>query len=156
MIKQLEKNPYISYTITILIALTIFYFSSLNSQQTGSAGSSIKPIVYHISIFFLLSLFLLISLVKGKNKKFILPVIIISLLYAVSDEIHQSFVSGRSSSFADLGLDSIGIFLGFLLYSISLRYRKIRKDSSSDLLKHSEKVAKKLWDNKEDEVWNNV
>ena len=30
------------------------------------------------------------------------------------------------------------------------------KDKFDDLLKHSEKVAKKLWDNKFDEVWNNV
>ena len=34
--------------------------------------------------------------------------------------------------------------------------KKIRKQDFSDLLKHSEKVAKKLWDNKEDEVWDNV
>lgn len=34
--------------------------------------------------------------------------------------------------------------------------KKIRKEDFSDLLKHSEKVAKKLWDNKEDEVWNAV
>lgn len=32
----------------------------------------------------------------------------------------------------------------------------IIRDDFRDLLKHSEKVAKKLWDNKEDEVWNNV
>ncbi len=34
--------------------------------------------------------------------------------------------------------------------------KKINKEDFSYLLKHSEKVAKKLWDNKEDEVWNNV
>ena len=34
--------------------------------------------------------------------------------------------------------------------------KKVRKEDFSDLLKHSEKVAKKLWDNKEDEVWNDV
>jgi len=38
----------------------------------------------------------------------------------------------------------------------SLIIKKIKKDDFSDLLKHSEKVAKKLWNNKEDEVWNNV
>jgi AbrB family looped-hinge helix DNA binding protein len=32
--------------------------------------------------------------------------------------------------------------------------KKIRIDDFKDLLKHSERVAKKLWDNKEDEVWN--
>lgn len=34
--------------------------------------------------------------------------------------------------------------------------KKIKKEDFSDLFKHSEKVAKKLWDNKEDEVWDNV
>ncbi|MBI2044600.1 AbrB/MazE/SpoVT family DNA-binding domain-containing protein [Candidatus Pacearchaeota archaeon] len=34
--------------------------------------------------------------------------------------------------------------------------KKINNDDFSDLLKHSEKVANKLWNNKEDEVWNNV
>ncbi len=38
----------------------------------------------------------------------------------------------------------------------SLIIKKIKKEDFSDLLKHSEKVAKKLWNNKEDEVWNNV
>ena len=34
--------------------------------------------------------------------------------------------------------------------------KKVKREDFSDLLKHSEKVAKKLWNNKEDEVWNNV
>jgi AbrB family looped-hinge helix DNA binding protein len=38
----------------------------------------------------------------------------------------------------------------------SLIIKKLKRDDFSDLLKHSEKVAKKLWDNKADEVWNNV
>ena len=38
----------------------------------------------------------------------------------------------------------------------SIVIRKIKRDDFSDLLKHSEKVAKKLWDNEEDEVWNDV
>ena len=34
--------------------------------------------------------------------------------------------------------------------------KKIKRDDFRDLLKHSEKVAQKLWNNKEDEVWNDV
>lgn len=34
--------------------------------------------------------------------------------------------------------------------------KKIKREDFRDLLKHSEKVAKKLWDNPEDEVWNDV
>ena len=38
----------------------------------------------------------------------------------------------------------------------SIILKKLKKSDFSGLLKHSEKVAKKLWDNKEDEIWNNV
>ncbi len=38
----------------------------------------------------------------------------------------------------------------------SIIIKKVKKEDFSDLLKHSEKIAKKLWNNKEDEVWNNV
>jgi hypothetical protein len=31
----------------------------------------------------------------------------------------------------------------------------IGEDDFKDLLKHSEKVANKLWNNKEDEIWDN-
>jgi len=34
--------------------------------------------------------------------------------------------------------------------------KKLKKEDFSDLLKHSEKVAEKLWNNKEDEIWNTV
>ncbi|MBS1268978.1 AbrB/MazE/SpoVT family DNA-binding domain-containing protein [Nitrosopumilus sp. Nsub] len=32
----------------------------------------------------------------------------------------------------------------------------LEKEMESDLIKFSEKTAKKLWDNKEDEIWNKV
>tara|TARA_Y100000310_G_scaffold345532_1_gene466148 strand:- start:11545 stop:11778 length:234 start_codon:yes stop_codon:yes gene_type:complete len=33
---------------------------------------------------------------------------------------------------------------------------KVKKSSFKDLLKHSEKVAEKLWGNKEDDIWDTV
>lgn len=33
--------------------------------------------------------------------------------------------------------------------------KKMKNSDFGDLLKHSESVARKLWDNKEDEIWNN-
>ncbi|MBS3092026.1 AbrB/MazE/SpoVT family DNA-binding domain-containing protein [Candidatus Pacearchaeota archaeon] len=38
----------------------------------------------------------------------------------------------------------------------SIILKKIKKSDFRDLLKHSEKVANKLWNNKEDEIWNDV
>ncbi|MBI4239620.1 VanZ family protein [Candidatus Uhrbacteria bacterium] len=36
------------------------------------------------------------------------------VLYAMSDEIHQSFVKGRTASLLDLGVDSFGAFVALL------------------------------------------
>lgn len=56
--------------------------------------------------------------------------------------------------------NSIGISVGDELIVVrngeTLCLRKIKKDEFGDLLKHSEDVARKLWDNKEDEFWNTV
>ena len=44
----------------------------------------------------------------------------ISVLYAVSDEIHQLFVAGRSGQISDVLLDSFGIFCGVLFINLLL------------------------------------
>ena len=41
------------------------------------------------------------------------------VLFAISDEFHQSFVPGRTASFMDIGLDLIGIFCGLAVLKIS-------------------------------------
>jgi len=40
----------------------------------------------------------------------------IGALYAVSDEIHQSFVTGRQGSPLDVGLDAVGVACGIILW----------------------------------------
>ena len=56
--------------------------------------------------------------------------------------------------------NAIGISAGDELIAVrsgeTLCLKKIRKDDFKDLLKHSEKVAEKLWGNKDDEIWDAV
>ncbi|NCN23897.1 MAG: hypothetical protein COU65_00760 [Candidatus Pacebacteria bacterium CG10_big_fil_rev_8_21_14_0_10_42_12] len=40
--------------------------------------------------------------------------LIFTVLYAVSDELHQSFVSGRHGTLRDVGFDSLGAAIAFL------------------------------------------
>ena len=55
---------------------------------------------------------------------------------------------------------SVGINVGDELIAIrngeTLCLKKIKRDDFRDLLKHSERVASKLWGNKEDEIWDSV
>ncbi len=123
MINWLERNTKFSWTITFLLAITIFYVSTLTGGKIGGKGSTINATAYHILIFFLFSLFLFISLIKGKYKELISLGIILSFAYALTDELHQYFVPGRSSSFSDVGLDFIGVIFASIIYFISLEYR---------------------------------
>ena len=38
----------------------------------------------------------------------------------------------------------------------SIILRKVKEDDFKDLLIHSEKSLKKIWDNTEDEIWNKI
>jgi len=122
MLTYLEKHSKLSWTITLLIAIFIFYMSS-QSFTAGAPGPefTLKPIIYHIAIFFLLAFFLFLALIKGKHKKLIFLAILISILYAISDEVHQLFVPGRNGSINDILLDTIGILTATFIYSIRIK-----------------------------------
>lgn len=81
----------------------------------------------HFSIYFVLGL-LIISLLSEYmdiNYKSIMIALLISFIYACSDEIHQLFVSGRSCKVFDVLIDSVGSFVGINLYYFI--YKAIRR-----------------------------
>jgi VanZ family protein len=65
-----------------------------------------------------------------KNKKYqIFIVILLSALFAVSDEIHQSFVPGRDADLFDVLADLLGALTSLLLYRrIEQIFKKERAD----------------------------
>ena len=124
MIKWFERYNKISWIITILIAAFIFYISSLSLTGEGKGGWYWQPVAYHLTIFFLLSFFLLISITKGKYRKLILIAVLIAIIYAIIDEIHQSFTPHRDASIFDVMTDTIGILISLVFYSLILHFRK--------------------------------
>jgi hypothetical protein len=130
IINWFEKHNKISWIMTILIAIIIFYMSSLIFKPGISGGFPWKAIAYHFYAFLFLSIFLLISLTKGKNKGLIFSSIIIAILYAISDEVHQIFVPGRSFAVSDILTDSAGILFVTLIY-IGLRFSEFKKNKLS-------------------------
>ncbi|MCX6765789.1 MAG: VanZ family protein [Candidatus Moranbacteria bacterium] len=49
-----------------------------------------------------------------------------SLLYAISDEIHQVFVAGREGKILDVGIDALGILAGLVIWNLFLLWRNWR------------------------------
>ncbi len=117
MIDYLEKNRKFAVLFTILIAVEIFVVSSISGSKTVSSGPDLST-AYHLLVFFLLNFFAMLSVTKKKNKNMrylILPTVI-SLLYAVLDEVHQMLVPLRSASVEDVLIDIAGILLSVAVY----------------------------------------
>jgi VanZ family protein len=65
---------------------------------------------------------------KSINKGTLILAIILSALYAASDEFHQSFTPGRTPSVSDVGIDTFGATLGALAWTwvkSSLIFRRL-------------------------------
>ncbi|MEK6872515.1 MAG: VanZ family protein [Nanoarchaeota archaeon] len=118
IVRWFEKNRGISWLVTVIIAVLIFYISSLTFPAGG--GTGYLSYIYHFTVFSYLALFLLISITKGKKSKSLLILgVVLAIIYGISDEIHQYFVPGRYSSFKDILINSIGVLIisiGYINY----------------------------------------
>jgi len=52
----------------------------------------------------------------------------IAILYAISDEIHQKFVAGRSSEWRDICIDTLGAFVGIIIVGLVILLKDVRKN----------------------------
>ena len=81
----------------------------------------------HIFVYFILSILLLIALNKYKKYNIYLITIILCILYATSDEYHQTIVLDRCGRLLDVLIDSIGIFMGCIIYYIHSYIKSLHK-----------------------------
>ncbi len=98
---------------TIVMMTVIFTMSSITGKTIREAGLGDEG--YHVSGHFILFFFLCISLYKGTRN--IGLSILLTILYAFTDEIHQLFVSERAASLKDIATDSLSaIVAGVILW----------------------------------------
>ncbi len=99
----------------------IFYFSSIPDGRTGGV-SELPELMFrklaHLFVYGVLAFFLARALAeKGwPAGKIVIVGLVVCFLYAVSDEIHQSFVPGRFGKVRDVALDTLGAALVLSLY----------------------------------------
>lgn len=58
--------------------------------------------------------------------------LIIGIVYASSDEIHQCFTPGRGPLLTDVIIDTMGILLGILLIMLVLKLYKIMQNGKEN------------------------
>jgi VanZ family protein len=79
----------------------------------------------HVTVFGILSLLLYRSLASFRYS-FIFSWLI-TVLYAITDEWHQSFMPGRVATYKDVLFDGFGAFLALVLTFIIIRKRKLKR-----------------------------
>ena len=97
-------------------AAVIFVLSSVPSLSSGlGTGDLVLRKIAHVSEYALLGALLLRAL--GRE----VPAFVAGIAYAITDEIHQHFVSGRHASPIDVAIDAAGLGLGMLLFQLARR-----------------------------------
>ncbi len=102
----------------------IFYLSHQPSLEVIPPLFQYQDKVLHAGMYFILSVSMIVNrdLCRGFHP---VPIIfILGLIYAVSDEIHQSFVPGRDCSAGDVLADIVGLSIALSVY---LRYHRRHK-----------------------------
>lgn len=89
-------------------------------------GEPILRKLAHFSIYGLVGIFIMsfMSTFSIRLYQKLLVSIGVGVLYAISDEYHQSFVVGRGPSILDVGIDTIGVFSGILMVLIVISVYK--------------------------------
>lgn len=107
----------------MLWMLVIFILSSLSTvPKAPSLSAEITAIAGHLVAYAVLSILIFFGLGTAFRdvSRRAFWAFVLSVLYGVSDEIHQSFVAGRDASVFDVMADATGAILGLLaLYLIS-------------------------------------
>lgn len=92
----------------------IFFFSSLPASSVPEFGKYEFTVKKggHVLGYLLLGRTFLHGL--GKRKKAAWLSLGLCILYAITDEVHQSIVPGRESRVFDIGVDTLGSLVGLI------------------------------------------
>ena len=130
-----EKSGGISKKITEFILEKSSKYNSLEQTKKEEVSKRTERIIRkiaHFSIytlvgFLLMALFSTYENIKRKYQIYISA--IMGILYAIFDEIHQSFTPGRGPKITDVFIDSLGVFFGMavILLIIEILNRKNKK-----------------------------
>jgi VanZ family protein len=95
----------------VLWAGLIFALSSVPSLSSGLGGwDYFLRKCAHVTEYAVLAF--LLARAFGREA----PAFVAGVLYAISDEVHQSFVRGRHASPIDVAIDSVGLLIGLALW----------------------------------------
>ncbi|MBI5408077.1 MAG: VanZ family protein [Nitrospirae bacterium] len=107
------RKAVVLWLITGIYMGLIFYLSS-RTWETPELPTDFDKVI-HAVIYIPLAFLFYLSLKKsGLKRNVFITAVFLTVLYGISDELHQSYVPGRESSIADAFADFAGAMLGSL------------------------------------------
>ena len=129
-------KKYINIVLLILWMLFIFMMSHTSatdsSNQSGLITYFLNNILKinnveileviirkcaHLFEYFVLGVLIINCIKDYKINKIVFIAIILCMLYACTDELHQLFIPGRSGNVIDITIDTLGSIIGIILYN---------------------------------------
>lgn len=108
------------HTSLIIEPLLRLLMPSISAETAAVIHGAIRKLG-HVTEYFILGLLLFRAFRSGFRElriwRWSVSSFLVVVLYAVSDEFHQSFISTRTASLIDIGIDTLG---GILAQSVSV------------------------------------
>jgi VanZ family protein len=140
MNKLLKRKIY-PWVLVVLWMALIFYLSHKPATESNELSKGITEIIVetvekvttdvdieverfnhivrknaHFFSYLVLGILVTNGLISSEIKRYIGYALLICVLYAISDEIHQIYVPGRSGQIKDVVIDSAGALAGIGMY----------------------------------------
>ena len=120
-----EISSTVSYKVSHIIVETAdhVFDMGMDDYQISYFATKINSVtrkLAHMTEYFLLAIAVSFPLYVYGLHGILLMILAggICIAFACGDEYHQSFVAGRAASMKDVGIDSIGVFIGIILVRI--------------------------------------
>ena len=138
MLKRAEHNKryaMVFWVLSVVCMGVIFYLSSRTADQSSrESGAVLAWLTRLLGDGWLTDFLVSFACAATWGRRYTAVSLPIASLYAITDEVHQRFVPGRSCQAADWAIDTAGAALGLLcagvLLWLWLRYRTKKRNKN--------------------------
>jgi VanZ family protein len=127
---EITSSPYRRVLAPILVMAVIFYFSAQPAFEQLSTFEVVLRKLGHVTGYALLTAAWSWALAPWLGRRALPVAALVAFLYAISDEYHQSFVEGRHSTPVDVGIDSVGIAIAWVVLKMRLSRPRTRSGAA--------------------------
>lgn len=127
-----DQSGALSRQITEYIAKNIKTIQNMNNDQKEKVLKKMEYYVRklaHFSLYAIVGILIMTLLFtyKLRQRTRIISCLTIGTIYAISDEIHQSFIPGRTPMVGDVMIDMCGVLAGIVIVSFIWKINKLAK-----------------------------